>query len=100
MSIDSFSNQTLQLLKDCLFWLIQTKIMLKGMKPKRIVKNVNVITSAKNVYDQPIASNTRQYEKTKKLTTGQGEGLTTGCWLPYDYIKNTSVFEQSKRIRC
>ena len=99
MSIDSFSNQTLQLLKDCLFWLIQTKIMLKGMKPKRIVKNVNVITSAKNVYDQPIASNTRQYEKTKKLTTGQGEGFTTGCWLPYDY-KNTSVFEQSKRIRC
>ena len=77
MSIDSFSNQTLQLLKDCLFWLIQTKIiMLKGIKPKRIIKNFNVITSAKNVYDQPIASNTRQYEKTKKLAPGQGEGYT------------------------
>ena len=28
------------------------------------------------------------YEKTRKLTKGQGEDYTTGCLLDYDYIKN------------
>ena len=27
-------------------------------------------------------------QRNRKLTTGQGEDYTTGCFLDYDYIKN------------
>ena len=30
----------------------------------------------------------RQYKKIRKLTRGQGEDYTTGCFFDYDYIKN------------
>ena len=37
-SKDIFSNQTLQELADCLFWLIQIKMaILKGIKPEDII---------------------------------------------------------------
>ena len=42
----------------------------------------------KSFYDQAIDSDIKRYEKIRKLTTGQGEGYTTGCLLGYDYIKN------------
>ena len=56
--------------------------------PNSILKNYNVITNGKIFYDQPIDSDIKQYEETRKLTTGHGEYYTTGCLLDYDYIKN------------
>ena len=61
--------------------------------PKGIIKNYNVIISRKNIYDQPIRSNTKQYEKIRNLATGHGEDYTARCLLDYercllDYIKN------------
>ena len=53
-----------------------------------MIKNYNVIINGKNVYDQPIDSDRKQYEEIRKLTTGQGEDYTTGCLLDYEYIKN------------
>ena len=50
--------------------------------------NYNVIINGKNFYDQPIDSNIKGYEEIRKLTTGQGEGYTTGCLLHYEYIEN------------
>ena len=47
-----------------------------------------MIINGKNFYDQPIDSDIKQYEKIRKLTTGQGADYTTGCLLDYDYIKN------------
>ena len=55
--------------------------------PKGIIKSYNVIINGKNVYDQPIDSNIKQYEKIIKLTTGQGEDYTTGCLLDYENNK-------------
>ena len=42
----------------------------------------------KNVFDQPINSMTKTYENIRKITTGQGDGYTTGCLLDYPYLKN------------
>ena len=56
--------------------------------PNGIIKNYKVIINGKNFYDQPIDSNTKQYEEIRKLKTGQDEDYTTGCLLDYDYIKN------------
>ena len=52
--------------------------------PKSIIKNFNVIFNGKNSYDQPVDSDTNQYEELRKLTTGQGEDCTTGCLLDYE----------------
>ena len=61
---------------------------LRYYLPKGIIKNYNVIINRKNFYDQPIDSDIKRYEETKKLTTGQGEDYTTGSLLDYEYIKN------------
>ena len=42
----------------------------------------------KNIFDQPINSMTKTYENIRKITTGQGDGYTTGCLLDYPYLKN------------
>ena len=50
-----------------------------------------IITSSsmgKTIYDQPVDSDIKRYEKITKLTTRQDEDYTTGCLLDYDYIKN------------
>ena len=31
---------------------------------------------------------TKTYENIRKITTGQGDGYTTGCLLDYPYLKN------------
>ena len=46
---------------------------------KEIIKNYNVIINGKKIYDQPIDSDIKRYEKIR---------ITTGCLLDYDYIKN------------
>ena len=33
----------------------------------------------KHFYDQPVDSDIKQYEETRKLTIGQCEDYTTGC---------------------
>ena len=42
----------------------------------------------KNLYNQAIDSNIKQYEEIKKFATGQGEDYTTVRLLNFDYIKN------------
>ena len=48
--------------------------------PKSVIKNYNVIINGKNLYDQAIDSDIKQYKEIRKLTTGQGEDYTTG-WI-------------------
>ena len=55
--------------------------------PKDTIKTYH-INNGKNVYDQPIYSDLKQYEEIKKLTTGKSEDYTTRCLLDYDYTKN------------
>ena len=56
--------------------------------PKGIIKICNVIINGKNVYDQAIDTDIKQYKEIRKLTTGQGEDYTTECLLDYEFIKN------------
>ena len=56
--------------------------------PRGIICNYNFIINGKNFYNQAIDSDIKEYEKIRKLTTGQGEVYTTGCLLDYKYIKN------------
>ena len=56
--------------------------------PKGIIKNYNVIINGKNFYEQPIDSNIKRNKEIRKLTTGQGEDYTVGCFLDYEDIKN------------
>ena len=42
----------------------------------------------KNIFDQPINSDLKTYEKIGRIATDQGDGYTTGCLLSYTYIKD------------
>ena len=53
-----------------------------------MIKNFNVNVNGKNFYNQPVATDIKQYEEIRRLTTGQGEDYTTGCLLDYESIKN------------
>ena len=55
--------------------------------PNSVIKNHNFIIYGKNVFNQPIDSDIKRYEKRRKLTTRQGEVYTTVCSLGYEYIK-------------
>ena len=35
----------------------------------------------KKIYDQPFNDLIKQYDKVRKVSTGQGDGYTTGCLL-------------------
>ena len=56
--------------------------------PTDIIENFNAINNEKNFYDQTIYSNIKQFKEIRKLTTGQDEGYTIGCFLDYKYMKN------------
>ena len=56
--------------------------------PNVIIKNYNMITYRKNVYDQLIDSDIKRYEEMEKITRRQGEYFTTRCFLEYEYFKN------------
>ena len=42
----------------------------------------------KKFYDQPITNSLKTYDNIRKITTGQGDDYTTGCFLDYTYFKN------------
>ena len=40
----------------------------------------------RKLFAQPINSMTKTYENIRKITTGRGDGYTTGCLLSYSYF--------------
>ena len=56
--------------------------------PKSIIDNYDLIINGKNFYDPAIDSDIKRYDEIRKLTIGQGEDYTTGCFLDHDYIKD------------
>ena len=56
--------------------------------PTDIIENFNAINNEKNFYDQTIYSDIKQFKDIRKLTTGQDEDYTIGCFLDYKYMKN------------
>ena len=56
--------------------------------PTDIIEDFNAINNEKNFYDQTIYSDIKQFKEIRKLTTGQDEDYTIGCFLDYKYMKN------------
>ena len=54
--------------------------------PRIDLKKYNVIKDGRNVYDNPIESDTEKYRELKKVMIGKGEDYTTGSLLDYDYF--------------
>ena len=52
------------------------------------IKDYNVITNAKNFFDQLVQNDLRTYDDIRKIAIGQGDDCTTGCLLDYNYFKN------------
>ena len=46
------------------------------------------MVDAKNFYDQPINNLIKQYDEVRKVSTGQGDDSTIGCFLDYAYFKD------------
>ena len=55
---------------------------------KGVIKSYNVIMNGKNFYNQPIGSDIKPYEETRKLITEQGEDYTIRILSDFDLIKN------------
>ena len=60
----------------------------KHFRPRINITNYNVLIDGKNFYNQPINDVIKQYEKIRKIATGQGGDYTTGCLLDYQYFKD------------
>ena len=54
--------------------------------PTLEIENYNVMIDGKNLFDQPVKNNIRQYDNTSKIATGQGDDYTTSCPLHYNYF--------------
>ena len=60
----------------------------KYFLPRVNITNYNVLIDGRNFYDQLINDMIKQYNKIRKIATGQGDGYTTGCLLDYQYFKD------------
>ena len=60
--------------------------------PRVEIKNYNIEIDGRNFYDQPINNQEtndliKQYDKLRKVSTGQGDDYTTVCVLDFAYFK-------------
>ena len=54
--------------------------------PTMEIKDCNVMMESQKNFDQPVKNNIRMYKNIRKITTGNGDGCTTGCLLDYQYF--------------
>ena len=60
----------------------------KYFLPRGGIKNKNVFIDGRNFYDQPVNDLIKQYDKIRKVSTGQGDDDTTWSFLDYAYFKD------------
>ena len=60
----------------------------KYFLPRVNITNYNVLIDERNFYDQPINDLIKQYDKIRKITTGQVDDYATGFSLDYQYFKD------------
>ena len=48
----------------------------------------NIKVDGRIFYDQSINDSVKQYNKVRKISTGQGDDYTAGCLLDYKYFKD------------
>ena len=59
----------------------------KYFLPRVKIENYNIEIDGRNFYEQPINDSIKQYNKIRKISTGQGDGYTTGCLLDFPYFE-------------
>ena len=59
----------------------------KYFLPRAKIENYNIEIVGRNFYDQPINDSVKQYDKIRKISTGQGDDYTTGCLLDFAYFE-------------
>ena len=60
--------------------------------PRVKIQNYNIEIDGRNFYNQPVNDLIKQYNKVRKVSTGQGNDYTNGCLLDFAY------FEKSYRL--
>ena len=55
----------------------------KKFLPRVKIENYNIKIDGRNFYDQLINDSIKQYDKVRKVSTGQSDDYTTGCLLDY-----------------
>ena len=59
----------------------------KYFLPSVKIGNNNIEVDGKKIYDQPIDNSIKQFDKVRKVSTGQGEDYTTGCLLDFAFFE-------------
>ena len=59
----------------------------KYFLPRIKIENYNIEIDGRNFYDQPINDSIKQYDKIRKISTGQSDDYTTGCLLDFSYFE-------------
>ena len=67
----NYSVHHFKVLKDYLFMLIL--LLKKYFLPRGEIENYNVLIDGRNFQDQPINDLIKQYDETRKVSTGQGD---------------------------
>ena len=55
------------------------------MLQKQRLKAYNLLIDGRNFYDQPINDLTKQYDKVRKVSIGEGSNYTKEYLLDYEY---------------
>ena len=58
----------------------------KYFLPRVKIENYIIEIDGRNFYDQPINDVIKQYDKVRKISTGQGDDYATGCLLDFSYF--------------
>ena len=58
----------------------------KYFLPRVKIENYIIEIDRRNFYDQPINDVIKQYDKVRKISTGQGDDYATGCLLDFSYF--------------
>ena len=60
----------------------------KHFLPRVKIENNNIEIDGRKFYDQPINDSVKQYDEIRKVSTGQGDDYTSGCFLDFAYFEN------------
>ena len=58
------------------------------------IDNYNIDIDGRNFYDQPINNSMKQYDEVRKISTGEGDDYTTGCFLDYSCFRKNIDYLQ------
>ena len=59
----------------------------KYFLPRFKIKNYDIEIDSRNFYYQSINDSIKQFDETRKVSTGQGDDYTTGCLLNFSYFE-------------